>query len=109
MMHFTLTDAQLDKLEFSFKYTWVTVQFKVKGYGYISFGIDSHDSGAHLIGNKVTKDDIAAALKRGAIKLKIWRFVDDEISKREQQATEFLVNMYKPADVEEFYDHYYKD
>lgn len=107
-MHFTLTDEQLSKLQYSFKYTWIVVEFRVKGYGYISFGIDNHHQ-HRLSGGSVTKELIQDALNKGTIDLKIWRFVNDEIYKREVQATELLKEKYSQPTADEFYQHYYAD
>ena len=109
MLHFTLTEVQLKKLTFGYKYTWVTIQFRVKGYGYISFAVDNHDSGTSLFGGKVTKKDIEDALKRKAIWFKVWRFSDDEIYKREEQSKQYLSNNFKQPTVDEFHKIYYED
>lgn len=109
MLHFTLKDEQLEKLTFSYKYTWVEVQFRVKDYGFISFGIDNHDSGIHLFGDRITKQDITDAIKRKAIWFKVWRFSDDEIAKREAQAKIYLEQNFNQPTVEEFHKIYYKD
>lgn len=109
MLHFTLTDEQLSKLEFNYKYTWVCVQFRVKGYGYISFAIDNHSSNGSLIGDRVTKEDIRNALNRKAIDFKVWRFSDDEIYKREKQAKAYLLENFNPPTVYEFHEVYYEE
>lgn len=108
MLHFTLSDEQLSKLTFSYKYTWVTVGFRIKKYGYVSFAIDNHDSGISLFGDRITKKDIQDALDRKIIWFKVWRFSDDEIYKREQQVTEFLKTNFKQPSLEEFYKVYYE-
>ena len=109
LMHHSLTEEQLSKIKWYFKYTWVCIEFRVKGYGYISIGLDNHHSGIQLTGNKVTMDDIQAAINRRAIDLRIWRFVDDETYKREQQAADFFKFTYKQPTAKEFYNNYYSD
>ena len=109
LLHPSLTAEQLDKLEYYFKYTWVCVQFRVKGYGFISFAIDTHSPGAYLTGPHVSKCHIKDALVLGRISIKLWRFSDDEIKKREEQAQELVKHLFKPASVDEYYNHYYED
>lgn len=107
-MHFMLTAEQLEGLQYYFKYTWVCVSFRVKGYGFISFGIDNYHQ-EQLYGSKVTKEQVKEVLDRGGIGLKIWRFVDDEIYKRQEQAEMIVKSLYQPPTVDEFYADYYKD
>jgi len=108
-LHHTLTSEQLDNLEYYFKYTWVCVQFRVKGYGFISFAIDTHSSQGYLTGPHVSKCHIKDALILGRISIKLWRFGDDVIKEREEQAQDLVKHLFKPASVDEFYDNYYED
>ena len=105
-MHFTLSDEQLSNLQFYFQYTWVCVEFRVKGYGYVSFGINNHES--FLSGNKVNKAQVQNSLNNGGINCKIWRFAADEIYKREKEAKD-MIKLFKKPTVEEFLNNYYSD
>lgn len=68
--------ANLDKLAFYRKYTWICITLFIGGYGQIHIGIDNHAQ-SKLYGPKVSKADIRKALRDHTIDWKIWRFVDD--------------------------------
>jgi hypothetical protein len=116
ILHPELTQSQLDQLRFSTKYTWVTVEFSAKNYGYISFAIDNH-SGSGLYGGGVTKDRIKESLRKKDIKFRIWRFSNDILFTVNQKkdetlyllARKYIERNYQLPTVDEFYNNYYKD
>ena len=109
-------------------YHWVTIEFRVKGYGQISIGIDNNHN-TTLFGNRVTKGMMQSAIKNGDVSFRCWRFsldrdsiefkddYDDYIMKIDQEE-EILKPLYqallkkagyKLMPVSTWYDLYYED
>lgn len=115
ILHPELTQSQLSLLKFYTQYTWVKVLFSVKGYGWISFGLNNHNSS--FWGNGVTKEKIKNELKSGDIHFRVWRFVDDSLYKKNKDkdetlyllAKKYIERNYQLPTVNEFYNNYYKD
>jgi hypothetical protein len=108
------------RMEACLKYTWVSIKFRVRGYGYIDIGMQN-SSNSSLWG-KVTKEQMNNALTSGEVKFDIWRFTLDKVYQREEayakatrdrfsnQATVILKEAgYKLIELEEFYESYYSD
>lgn len=57
-------------------YDWVTISMRIKGYGYISLGIDNCYQ-TKLYGPYITKEKMQKALIDGTVTFRIWRFADD--------------------------------
>ena len=101
-------------------YDWVSIRFKVPGYGDISLGINN----AHQVRNKFwgpdwTLQEFKIGFQEGEFDFRIWRFVDDtlyinslDLSKDElhDQYVEILKSAgYELQSPQEFYHNYFKD
>ena len=77
-LHPTLNDEQLNQLKWHYKYNWVIVQFSVKDYGFISFGIDNHKT-KKLVFGEISLDYAKQLSKDKEFVTEIWRFVNDKL------------------------------
>lgn len=110
--HPTLTEEQLDKIRWGIKYSWVTISFSVKDYGYISLGINNHEIMEGILFGPITKEEVKRIFKDKRVGYKIWRFVDDCLFEKDDIQKDNNVVFYGDIPLPsqtEFYNYYMKD
>ena len=106
-LHPTLTDEQLEKLKYSYKYSWVIVYFFVKNYGVVSFGINNHCT-KEVVWGPISMTYARKLAHKGFI-TKVWRFIDDLFFNNENYIQEYNDNTIEKPTAEEYYRVYMKD
>jgi hypothetical protein len=115
------------KLSAYLKYDWVCIDFRVKGYGLISIGVDNCNQ-TGLFGPRISKQQMSKALRDGTCSIRTWRFSLDSKYKSftpekgswntrseaeealDQKAVELLTSKgYGLQSVDEMFQIYYED
>lgn len=102
-------------------YTWVSIDFRVKGYGSISFAVDNKINST-LWGDRVTKEHMKNAIDKGEVTMGGWRICLDEIYKRDSKLSDknraglsylagriLALHGYSIIELNEWYEEYYED
>ena len=111
--HPSLSDEQLHAFKWTTRYNWITIQYSVKNYGYISIGICNHQTTGGIVYGPISKEFVDQLLRDKRIGYRIWRFVDDCLFDRESENIQNDEEMFKgripiPSS-HEFYTYYMKD
>ena len=100
-----------DKIKYSIKYNWVIIEFRIKGYGYISLGLYNHHCIKPLWG-PISKERVKELFDENLIGYKIWRFIDDvkyNVEGYIREDNSFFKDVIPLPSQEEYYDYYMKD
>ena len=100
-----------DKIKYFTKYNWIIIEFRVKGYGYISLGLENHYCNKPLWG-PISKERVKELFDKNLIGYRIWRFVNDvfyNVERYVQQDNSFFKDIIPLPSQKEFYNYYMKN
>lgn len=99
-------------------YSWVEIEFRVLGYGYVHICLDNKTN-TSLCGSGVMKSDMQEALDLGKVSITAWRIVNDKgykneypriVGKEELETVALLLSRgYSLISADEWYYYYYQD
>lgn len=110
-----------DKMAAYPRYSWVSVDFRVRGYGLVNFAVNNKENFT-LWGNGVTKADMQEALDNGDVTMGGWRISLDKIYKEDPRLSDknrnglsylagriLALHGYSLIEVDEWFESYYED
>lgn len=96
-------------------YDWVCIEFRARGYGLISIGVENcNDVNFKHLGMGHKLEDFQRTLDEGGVAFRAWRFAmdckSDDGNPDVAEYTKILTDAgYELQSAKEWYDYYYKD
>lgn len=116
ILHPELKEELIEKgLKWHSQYSWVCVEFRSKGYGYVHFAINYHNTDGSVWG-PITPERAKEIVKE-KVNLNIWRICNDHLFKKDEEndktrykkAKEYVEKFHTKPSAKEFYDYYMRD